>query len=641
MRMLLFIAAMSWPLLSSVAVGQSGRITKDEVSSEDVLTGLKEFYAKTAREDGSFQNGIDPDYRGMSDSAFSDLAAVTYAVTIHKTLGWKLPHEEQTIAWLLARQKENGDFFNVAGTADPTSPQGRVYNTTQALVALHALGVKPKHDPLPVFEEILKQDYKTLPAYSTSFFPLAYLCTGKPIPSQADQAIRALMIQDRDGYLNDHVAATFHASHYYALVGDPTPKARQMVKRILADQRADGSWFMNLPARDRHATFDAVFTLKHEGQERADCKEAIRRAAKWALSCRNEDGGFGHYPGSTSDADANYFQFGTLVMAGFLKPTDKLPPEPELLSWGHTIPVRHRPDPKKQIILPHEGWVSGVAFSPDAARIATTTEASSVWFHDTATGKMQGGWHFHKGYVAAAVAWSTGGSTWAAGGYDHQVQFEDRRTKLTKSLIAHTGAVLSLCFSPDDALLASGSIDRQIILWDVATLKVRRTLTGHKSWVNSVAFTPDGKQVVSGSSDGTVKVWNVKSGECERTIDVTKAEVRSIAVSPDGKWIATGIRYGEVKVFDAKTGELFHHSKSPADDVGGVAFMPDSRRLCVGLGEWNRSGRVEIWDIETAKKVQELHHTGEVLCLAVSRDGKLIAAGGGDNAASLWRMEKE
>src|SRR5213083_719852 len=167
-------------------------------TAEEVLAGLRKFFVRTARTDGSFANGLDPRYRGMSDSAYSDLAAVTYAVTLHKTFGWKLPHEEATRRFLLSRQRPNGDFFNVAGTVDPASAEGRVYNTTQGIVALRALGTKPRHDPLRVFEEILQQDYKTLPAYSTSFFPLAYLCYGKPIPREADRRIRATMIQGDD-----------------------------------------------------------------------------------------------------------------------------------------------------------------------------------------------------------------------------------------------------------------------------------------------------------------------------------------------------------------------------------------------------------------------------------------------------------
>jgi Squalene-hopene cyclase C-terminal domain len=313
--------------------------TADAQAPNDVQSGLREFFAKTARADGSFAPGIDPDYRGMSDSAYSDLAPATYAVTLHKTFGWKLPDEQATQNFFLSRQLPNGDFFNVVGTVDPKSAEGRVYNTTQGIVALHALGTKPHYDPLRVFEEILQQDYKKLPAYSTSFFPLAYLAYGQPIPPEADRRIRATMQQAADGYLNDHIAATFHAAHYYRLVGEPTPMADKMVARALRDQKSDGSWFLNLPSRDRHATFDAVFTLRQLGRDRADCQAAIQKAARWALSCRNSDGGFGHFPGSTSDADANYFQVGTLVMAGFLKPADPLPADPHLLSWGHLMPV--------------------------------------------------------------------------------------------------------------------------------------------------------------------------------------------------------------------------------------------------------------------------------------------------------------
>lgn len=347
-----FTALFAWSLVfcaPGVAAEESAQPDSAAPKPAPVLAGLRSFFSKTARANGSFANGLDPHYRGISDSVYSDLAAVTYAVTLHKTFGWKLPHEEATRRFLLSRQQANGDFFNVVGTVDPKSAEGRVYNTTQGIVALRALGAKPPYDPLRVFEEILQQDYKTLPAYSTSFFPLAYLAYGQSIPAEADRLIRALMIQAPDGYLNNHIAATFHAAHYYRLVGEPTPMAERIIERVLRDQKPDGSWFLNMPSRDRHATFDAVFTVRQLGRERADCRAAIERAARWALSCRNADGGFGHFPGSTSDADANYFQVGTLVMAGFLKPAEPLPPDPHLLSWGHLMPLSGAPaDPARQ-----------------------------------------------------------------------------------------------------------------------------------------------------------------------------------------------------------------------------------------------------------------------------------------------------
>src|SRR5262245_41829668 len=85
----------------------------------EVLAGVKRFFAKTARPDGSFRPGIDPDYRGMSDSAYSDLAPVAYAVVVSRTFGWTLPHEEKTMQLLLGRQRASGEFVNVAGTVDP------------------------------------------------------------------------------------------------------------------------------------------------------------------------------------------------------------------------------------------------------------------------------------------------------------------------------------------------------------------------------------------------------------------------------------------------------------------------------------------------------------------------------------------
>jgi prenyltransferase beta subunit len=313
---------------------------QDRPAPEQVLTGVRTFFAHAAKPDGSFRPGPDPHYPGLSDSAYSDLAPTTYAVILHKTFGWPLPDAERTRAFLLSRQQPDGAFINVGGTVDPKSPQGRVYNTTQALVALRALGAKPRYDPLPVFEEVLKGAHKELPAYSTSFFPLAYLAAGRPIPPEADRKIKALMTPAADGYLHNHIAATFHAAHYYRLIGQETPLGEKMLARVLRDQKPDGSWLLNPPARDRHATFDAVFVVHQLGRDRPECRKALDRAAAWARSCRNADGGFGHFPGSPSDADAVYFQVGTLVMAGYLPPADLLPPAPHLLGWGHLMPVR-------------------------------------------------------------------------------------------------------------------------------------------------------------------------------------------------------------------------------------------------------------------------------------------------------------
>lgn len=610
-----------------------------EPSPEEVLTGLRGFYRTTARPDGSFQPGIDPDYKGMSDSVHSDLAPVTYAVTIHATFGWELPDKAKTAAFLLSRQKETGAFFNVAGTVDPDSAEGRVYNTTQGLVALHALGLKPRFNPLPVFEEILKGDYKTLPAFSTSFFPLAYLCAGQPIPEKADRGIRALMIQDDTGYMNSHVAATFHASHYYSLVGEETPKAHEMVARMLRDQKPDGSWLLNMPSRDRHATFDAVFTLLHEGGEREDCRAAIQRAARWALSCRNADGGFGHFQGSASDADANYFQVGTLVMAGFLKPADPLPADPHLLSWGHLMPSGKSRSYQPKLSLKLPAWTGSMAFSPDGERLAAGSGNGDLRIFDARSGKelFKLNEHFN---VVSSVAFSRDGRWLATGSYDKSVIIRNADGAMVpkQRFSGHIGPVVSLAYSPDGSMLATASVDLTVKLWNPATGALLRTLPGHRSWVNSVAFFRDGKRLASGSSDGTVIVWSAEDGKVLQTLKASEAEVRTIAVSSDEKHIAAGMRYGSIKVWETDGWKEKHHFTGHSGDVWSLAFSPDGSILASGDGDWNRGGLVTLREVASGRQKVRYQHTGEVLAVAFSPNGERIAASAGDSSVKVWNV---
>ncbi|KAI1012377.1 hypothetical protein LB504_013205, partial [Fusarium proliferatum] len=90
-----------------------------------------------------------------------------------------------------------------------------------------------------------------------------------------------------------------------------------------------------------------------------------------------------------------------------------------------------------------------------------------------------------------------------------------------QALEGHTGSVNSVVFSNDGTLVASGSHDNTIKIWNVATGKEEQTLEGHRSLVNSVVFSPDSTLIASGSSDKTIKIWNVATDSNVNSFDVS------------------------------------------------------------------------------------------------------------------------
>jgi prenyltransferase beta subunit len=298
------------------------------------------FVARCARDDGGYAPSPDPDYKGNSDTGLSDLAGVTYAATLARTLGWELPRRERSIAFLHRHQEPDGSYRSHAGAADLKSDLSVLYATVQCAVALRALGERPRIDPSRTLDRFFDGEaYRKLPWYTTSFFPLFFAALGKPFPEKFDRALRELQTgsQKDDGYLGDHVAATFHMAHYFRLVGQPTPRAEKMVQRVLKDQKPDGGWNIKEPDWDVHACFDALFILRQLGGDSAPVKKAIAKGGDWALSCRNPDGGFGHYPGRHSDMDAVYFQLGSLIQAGRVPRARTDLADAHTLSWGHAM----------------------------------------------------------------------------------------------------------------------------------------------------------------------------------------------------------------------------------------------------------------------------------------------------------------
>jgi len=335
-----WLARATWATAAAGAGGAARPGPRRAPKTADLLAAARDFLLRCRRQDGGYSPSPAPDYPGNSDTALSDLAAVTSAAVRARTFGWELPEPRRSADFVRRHQRADGGFTNQGGKQDPKSDLAVLYNTTQAVVALRALGRRPDADPAPAVARLVERGaYKKLPWYTTSFFPLFYAALGRPFPEAPRRALAEHQTrhQQEDGYLGDHVAATVHMAHYFRLIGRPTPRAKAMVVRVLRDQKADGGWDIKEPSWDVHACFDAVFILRQLGGDGEEVRAALARVAGWALGCRNADGGFGHFPGWHSDVDALYFQLGTLAQTGRVPMVEEDRADAHTLSWGHAM----------------------------------------------------------------------------------------------------------------------------------------------------------------------------------------------------------------------------------------------------------------------------------------------------------------
>jgi WD40 repeat protein len=209
-------------------------------------------------------------------------------------------------------------------------------------------------------------------------------------------------------------------------------------------------------------------------------------------------------------------------------------------------------------------------------------------------------------------------------------------------LNGHSDYVRAVAFSTNGNVLASGSDDETIKLWDVQTGSLIRTLTGHTDYVMAVAFSPDGEMLASGADyyDGSVKLWYYQTGELIGTLPYSTNGVYSLAFSPDGKWLALGCANHDVRLWNTQTGGtalLSGHIRS----VNAVAFSPDSKKLASGDDHED----IKIWDVQNLTLIKTLSPSsngGHVDSLAFSPDsytGNILAAGYGGSTIKIWNVQ--
>lgn len=260
--------------------------------------------------------------------------------------------------------------------------------------------------------------------------------------------------------------------------------------------------------------------------------------------------------------------------------------------WDGTVRLWDATTGRQRAVLEHgkDTLVSSVAFDP-AGRYLASRDRESIRLWEVDSYK-----EIHRWPVAAdswrdtRLAFSPDGRLLACGSYGGIIRLWNVNSHAEVAALPSGGEIRDLAFSPDGRWLAESG-DRTTRIWDLSSRSIVKVLDGHSDCVYCVAYSRDGLLLATGSTDGTVRLWDTTSWEL---ISVLKhgPKVYGVAFSKDGSRLACACSDNSIRFWDTTSHQEVAALRGHTDYVHFVAFSPDGTRLASASGDCT----VRIWD---------------------------------------------